>query len=47
VTNQLGKRFACETCGTETLVTKAGDGTVRCCGAEMRPLEPKPLPSAD
>jgi len=47
MTNQLGKRFVCALCGTETLVTKAGAGTVHCCGQEMTPQEPKPLPSAD
>ncbi|HKP19139.1 MAG TPA: hypothetical protein VJT84_11715 [Gaiellaceae bacterium] len=47
MTNQLGKRFVCEECGTETLVTKAGDGSAACCGKEMQPKETKPLPSAD
>ena len=45
--NQLGKRFTCEVCGTETLCTKAGTGTVQCCGQDMKLQEPKPLPSAD
>ena len=45
--NQLGKRFVCETCGTETLCTKAGSGTVACCGKPMELKRPKPLPSGD
>ncbi len=45
--NQLGKRFVCQVCGTETLCTKAGDGTVECCGKPMEIKQPKPLPSAD
>jgi hypothetical protein len=45
--NLLGKRFECETCGTETLCTKAGSGSVQCCGKEMVLKEAKPLPSAD
>ena len=45
--NLLGKRFKCETCGTETLCTKAGEGTVECCGAEMPLKEAKKLPSSD
>lgn len=45
--NQLGKRFFCEVCGTETLCTKAGAGAVECCGKEMQMKEPQPLPSAD
>lgn len=45
--NQLGKRFQCETCGTEALCIKAGDGGVECCGKAMTLLQPKVLPSAD
>jgi transcription elongation factor Elf1 len=47
VANQLGKRFQCETCGTEVLCIKAGDGAVECCGKPMELLQPKVLPSAD
>lgn len=45
--NQLGKRFQCETCNTEVLCIKAGDGTVECCGKAMELMQPKVLPSAD
>jgi hypothetical protein len=45
--NQLGKRFQCESCGTEVLCIKAGDGAVECCGKGMTLLQPKVLPSAD
>ena len=45
--NQLGKRFHCETCGTEVLCIKAGGGDVECCGKAMTLLQPKVLPSAD
>ena len=45
--NQLGKRFVCEVCGTETLCTKPGTGTVHCCDKEMSIKQAKPLPSAD
>jgi hypothetical protein len=45
--NQLGKRFVCQTCGTETLCTKAGTGEIGCCGQPMQLKEPTPLPSAD
>jgi len=45
--NQLGKRFKCEICGTEVLCTKAGEGTVVCCGQEMKIQKPRPLPSSD
>lgn len=45
--NQLGKRYRCEVCGIEILCTKAGNGTVECCGKEMKAQEPKPLPSTD
>jgi hypothetical protein len=45
--NQLGKRFQCETCGTEVLCIKPGQGEVQCCGAAMKLMQPKVLPSAD
>ncbi len=45
--NQLGKRFQCETCGTEVICIKAGEGAVECCGTAMTLLQPKVLPSAD
>ena len=47
VANQLGKRFQCETCGTEILCIKPGDGAVECCGVAMQLMQPKVLPSAD
>ncbi len=30
--NQMGKRYRCEKCGTEVIVTRAGNGEVRCWG---------------
>ncbi|MDY6916555.1 MAG: hypothetical protein SVP26_01215 [Chloroflexota bacterium] len=33
--NQLGKRYFCEKCGSEFIVTKAGDGNLTCCGQQM------------
>ncbi|MDT7943355.1 MAG: hypothetical protein RQ985_02250 [Dehalococcoidia bacterium] len=45
--NQLGKRYRCNTCGTEVLCIRPGDGSVECCGAAMELLQPKVLPSAD
>ncbi len=45
--NQLGKRFQCETCNTEVLCIKPGEGEVQCCGVAMKLLQPKVLPSAD
>jgi len=44
---QLGKRYRCEECGTEALCTKPGEGTLTCCGKEMKVQEPRPVPSAD
>lgn len=43
----LGKRYYCETCGTEILCTKAGEGAPECCEKEMKVRDPKPLPSSD
>jgi hypothetical protein len=44
---QMGKRYKCEECGTETLCTKAGEGQPTCCEKEMEVIEPKALPSSD
>jgi desulfoferrodoxin-like iron-binding protein len=45
--NQLGKRFTCEKCGAQVLVTKAGAGEISCCGQAMKQVEAKKLPSSD
>ncbi|RLC69687.1 MAG: desulfoferrodoxin [Chloroflexi bacterium] len=45
--NQLGKRYRCEICGTEVLITKAGEGQVECCDQPMQVQQPRPLPSSD
>jgi len=34
--NQTGNRYTCGKCGTEMLVTKAGDGALMCCGEPMQ-----------
>jgi len=36
--NQVGKRFKCTKCGAEVIITRPGEGTVKCCG---QPMEPK------
>jgi desulfoferrodoxin-like iron-binding protein len=36
VANQMGKRYVCAVCGSELLVTKAGAGTLVCCGQPMK-----------
>ena len=33
--NEVGKRYSCEKCGTEFIVTKAGEGKLTCCGQPM------------
>lgn len=40
---QLGKRYMCETCGSEVLCNKPGDGTLNCCDSDMPLKEAKPL----
>jgi len=45
--SQLGKRYRCETCNTEILSTKAGDGAPLCCEKEMEVQDPKPVASSD
>lgn len=32
---QAGKRYKCAKCASEVLVTKPGQGTLKCCGEEM------------
>jgi hypothetical protein len=43
----LGKRYTCETCGAELLITKAGDAELVCHGTVMGIAQPKALPSSD
>jgi desulfoferrodoxin-like iron-binding protein len=45
--NQVGKRFKCESCGTEALITKPGGGEISCCNAPMELIVPKKTASAD
>ncbi len=33
--NETGKRYFCEVCGSEFIVTKGGDGTITCCDKPM------------
>jgi desulfoferrodoxin-like iron-binding protein len=33
--NQVGKRYLCTKCGAEMIITKAGAGTITCCGQPM------------
>lgn len=36
VGTKAGKRYKCPKCGTEVLVTRAGQSTLRCCGEAMQ-----------
>jgi desulfoferrodoxin-like iron-binding protein len=36
VSIQVGKRYFCEQCGSEMLVTRAGEGPLGCCGQPMQ-----------
>ncbi len=33
--NEMGKRYICKKCNSEFIVTKAGNGTLSCCGQPM------------
>ncbi len=33
--NQVGKRYACQVCGSEFIVTRGGSGELQCCGQSM------------
>ena len=43
----LGKRYTCEQCGAELLITKGGDAELVCHGTTMVIAQPKTLPSSD
>ncbi len=45
--SQLGKRYACEKCGSSILCTKGGEGVVICCETEMELQQARKLPSSD
>jgi desulfoferrodoxin-like iron-binding protein len=32
---QVGKRYVCKKCGAEVIITRAGNGTIMCCGQPM------------
>jgi desulfoferrodoxin-like iron-binding protein len=44
---QVGKRYHCDSCGTELLVTKPSSGELSCCSAPMEQVKPKQTASAD
>jgi len=33
--NKIGENYICNICGNEVTVTKAGGGTLVCCGEDM------------
>jgi DNA-directed RNA polymerase subunit RPC12/RpoP len=45
--NQLGKRYRCETCGTEVLCMKRGEGRFQCHGVPMAVIVIEDLPASD
>ena len=47
MTCELGKRYQCDVCGVTILCTKAGEGSMSCCDAEMTLQQPRNLPSSD
>ncbi|MBM3941149.1 MAG: desulfoferrodoxin [SAR202 cluster bacterium] len=32
----MGKKYVCDSCGSEFMVTKAGTGDLQCCGQPAR-----------
>lgn len=34
--SQTGKRYICDICKAEYIVTKAGKGDLKCCGKQMK-----------
>lgn len=45
--NQVGKRYRCEACGTRIICVKRGEGRFACHGQLMELESGKPLPSSD
>ena len=44
----IGKRFKCESCSTQVLVSKPSEaGALECCDQAMTAVEPKQLASSD
>ncbi|MDH4101208.1 MAG: desulfoferrodoxin FeS4 iron-binding domain-containing protein [Nitrospirota bacterium] len=35
----VGEKYRCEKCGNEVVVTRAGGGTLVCCGEDMKKVE--------
>ena len=35
VANQTGKRYRCDSCGSEFIVTRGGNGSISCCNKDM------------
>ena len=33
---KVGEKYRCDVCGNEVTVTKVGDGTLLCCGQNMK-----------
>ncbi len=45
---KVGKRYTCETCGTQVLITKVGgEADPKCHGVPLTIEEPKQLASSD
>jgi desulfoferrodoxin-like iron-binding protein len=36
---KAGEKYRCDVCGNEVVVTKAGGGTLVCCGQDMKQIE--------
>lgn len=36
---EVGEEYVCEICGNEVIVTKAGGGTLVCCGQPMKMID--------
>lgn len=45
--NQMGKRYVCANCGSEMLVTRAGEGPLSCCGQAMELRGQSSTPAAE
>ena len=39
---RVGEKYVCNICGNEVIVTKAGGGTLVCCGQDMEKIDSEP-----
>jgi hypothetical protein len=47
VSVRVGMRLRCEQCGSEAIVTTAGDAQLECCNSALTDTSPAPAPASE